>query len=197
MLIFSTLLGTIQGYAAMISLAATLGVVTVVVFLITTSSVDEDKYEAKHHVYAKQKGYAIGLATVIAVALGLTLQWLPYSSSHAASGHGQPVTVVGTQWAWRIAPGDHSKEEPRKVKGKDEITLPLGQPIDFIVTSADVNHNFAIYDGDGVLLTQTQAMPSYYNVLSYTFSKKGDYTGLCLEYCGAPHVTMKSTIHVE
>jgi heme/copper-type cytochrome/quinol oxidase subunit 2 len=43
-------------------------------------------------------------------------------------------------------------------------------PVEFQVTSADVNHGFGIYDRSGRLLAQTQAMPGITNRLVYTFS---------------------------
>lgn len=197
MLPFSSILATIQGRAALLSLLAALAIFALVAFIIATSAVDEDKLEAKHKVYAKQKGYTIVLSLSILAGLGLTLQWLPYPQMRAAAADSLPITVVGSQWAWKLAPGDHVTEKPRAIKGAPEISLPVNKTISFLVTAADVNHNFAIYSDQGVLLAQTQAMPGYYNVLSYAFAEKGDYPVLCLEYCGAPHVTMKAKIHVE
>ncbi|MBS1973654.1 MAG: cytochrome C oxidase subunit II, partial [Bacteroidetes bacterium] len=76
-------------------------------------------------------------------------------------------------------------------------TLPANKAIRFIVTSGDVNHDFAIYDNNGVLVAQTQAMPQYHNELQYVFPQKGDYEILCLEYCGLAHAIMLGKIHVQ
>jgi cytochrome c oxidase subunit 2 len=106
------------------------------------------------------------------------------------------VTVVGIQWDWQMAHGITNKA-PHEFLGKNEISLPVNKRIKFIVTSDDVNHDFGIYNNKGVLLTQTQAMPQYKNVLEYVFTHKGDYSILCLEYCGLAHGFMMGTIHVQ
>jgi cytochrome c oxidase subunit 2 len=65
-----------------------------------------------------------------------------------------------------------------------------------LVTSADVNHNFAIYNSKGCMVGQTQAMPQYTNEMQHLFEEKGIII-LCLEYCGIPHAYMFATIHIK
>jgi cytochrome c oxidase subunit 2 len=106
---------------------------------------------------------------------------LPYVR-HAAAGAGpiQRVTAVGEQWDWALTPNK----------------VVAGQPVEFHVTSKDVNHGFAIYDPDLRMVAQTQAMPGYENVLRYTFTEPGTYQILCLEYCGIAHHDMKTDFTV-
>lgn len=122
------------------------------------------------------------LALVVLVGTNYkTLGELPYVSVAAASpGPAQRVEVTGEQWAWTI--------EPSRVT--------TGEPVEFHVTSKDVNHGFAIYDPSMRIVAQTQAMPGYDNVLRYTFDEPGTYRVLCLEYCGLIHHDMKSEITV-
>ena len=65
-----------------------------------------------------------------------------------------------------------------------------------LVTSADVNHGFGIYDADLRLVAQTQAMPGYTNRLRHTFAAEGTYRVLCMEYCGLVHHNMITEIKV-
>jgi cytochrome c oxidase subunit II len=74
--------------------------------------------------------------------------------------------------------------------------VPIGQTVEFHVTSADINHGFALYDPEMHLVAQTQAMPGYTNKLNYTFSRAGTYKVLCLEYCGIAHHNMIAEIKV-
>ncbi len=67
----------------------------------------------------------------------------------------------------------------------------------FDVTSADVNHGFGIYDPQGTLLGQVQAMPNYTNHLPFYFSRIGRYTIRCLEYCGIGHPAMLAVFRVQ
>ncbi|MGH8337220.1 MAG: cytochrome oxidase, partial [Gammaproteobacteria bacterium] len=69
-------------------------------------------------------------------------------------------------------------------------------PVEFRVTSSDVNHGFAIYAPDGRIVTQVQAMPGFTNKLVYTFTQPGTYRVMCLEYCGVAHAVMTSEITV-
>jgi cytochrome c oxidase subunit II len=118
------------------------------------------------------------LAVLTAVTLAYTLRRLPYPHGDGVS---QVVRVTGTQWAWQLS--------------RDTVTA--GQPVEFQVTSVDVNHGFGIYDAQLRLLAQVQAMPSYTNTLRYTFPAPGRYPILCLEYCGMVHHFMKTELVVR
>ena len=91
------------------------------------------------------------------------------------------VTATGSQWSWEIAPQQ----------------VPMGRPVIFKVTSNDVNHGFGVYDPDGTMVFQTQAMPGYVNEVRYIFTKPGQYRVLCMEYCGLVHHDMIDKIEVK
>jgi cytochrome c oxidase subunit II len=74
--------------------------------------------------------------------------------------------------------------------------FPTGVPVEFDVTAGDVNHGFGLYDPQGHLIAQTQAMPGYTNRLIFTLEEPGIYVIRCLELCGAPHFLMDSQITV-
>ncbi len=118
-----------------------------------------------------------------AVLFVVSLRWLPYAFARARN-LGPPrvsVRALGVQWAW----------------GLSQNTVPAGVPVEFLVTSGDVNHDFAIYAPDGELVAQVQAMPGYTNRLIYEFSRPGTYTVRCLEYCGLAHHVMTTTLTVQ
>ncbi|MEO5908290.1 MAG: hypothetical protein ABIR50_08440, partial [Ginsengibacter sp.] len=180
----------LQDYAVIISMAIGVLVVAVVIFLMATSSISEDKDTAKHKTYKLRGQYFFGLIVVLVIFLFLSLRFLPYPPFQNSPD--EEVTVVGMQWSWKMAPGVSDKI-PTEFTGTNEISLPLNRRIEFLVTSADVNHDFGIYNNKGVLLAQTQAMPGYKNKLQYEFTQKGDYSILCLEYCGLAHSFMMGT----
>jgi cytochrome c oxidase subunit 2 len=109
-----------------------------------------------------------------------TLHRFPIASQHAALGIQQVVNVTGQQWSWQITPK----------------TVRAGSPVEFRVTSKDVNHGFAIYAPDGRIAAQTQAMPGFTNKLVHTFTQPGTYRVMCLEYCGLGHAPMTSEFTV-
>lgn len=120
------------------------------------------------------------LAVFTLVVLAFTLRRLPYSHDDGAAPP-QVVRITGSQWAWQLS-GD---------------TVQSGQPVEFQVTSTDVNHGFGIYDASMRLLAQVQAMPKYTNRLRYTFPAPGRYTIRCLEYCGMVHHEMRTELIVS
>jgi len=193
MILLNTFL-SIQTFAAVVSLIGALIVVSVVFFLISSSTNYEDKKSAKKKVYKARARYFFGLASVIVVLLFISLRLLPYPSFQKTPD--KVVTVVGMQWAWKMGEGTSDKS-PSEFVGGNEITLPANKAVRFIVMSSDVNHNFAIYNSEGELVAQTQAMPGYNNELEYTFPHHGEYSVLCLEYCGLAHSIMMGKIHVN
>lgn len=186
---------TIQAYAALVTLVVVYFLILGVFFMLRAGVMKaEDKYAAKGKVYKVRGYYFWGLCVVLTVGLFWTLRYLPYEEFQAKPS--EVVTVVGMQWAWKMAIGS-TDVKPKDFTGENQLTLPVDTTITFQVTSEDVNHNFSIYNDRGVLLAQTQAMPGYRNDLQYRFREKGDYPILCLEYCGAPHTIMTGKIHVE
>lgn len=185
---------TLQESAAIISLGGALLVVAVVIFLLASAKRNEDKTSAKHKVYKVRARYFWGLTIVLVILLLVTLRFLPYPQDQGKPA--EVVTVVGAQWVWQMAPGALN-QSPKSFTGQNQITLPVNKKIEFIVTSVDVNHGFGIYNSEGVLLAQTQAMPGYDNKLEYRFTQKGVYKVLCMEYCGIGHPIMDATIQVQ
>lgn len=195
MIYFPSFLFSIQAYAATTAFIAGALIVSIVLFLIFTSKRGtEDGITAKHKVYHVRGRYFMVLCLAILAGLIISLRFLPYQDFQGKPD--EVVTVVAMQWAWKMAPGTTDKS-PMAFDGGAEVTVPVNKHIRFIVTSADVNHGFGIYNEKGLLVAQVQAMPQYHNELEHVFSEKGDYHVLCMEYCGMPHAYMVGTIHVN
>lgn len=109
-----------------------------------------------------------------------TLNHFPIAPQHTPLGIHQVVNVAGQQWSWNIDPS----------------TVRAGSPVEFRVTSKDVNHGFAIYAPDGRITTQAQAMPGFTNKIVHTFTQPGTYKVMCLEYCGIGHAPMTAELTV-
>ena len=121
--------------------------------------------------------WTLGLAFAPITAVSL---WAAPIRSEAPVANERIVEVVGHQWYWEI--------------GSTRFTVD--ESVIFRVTSADVNHAFAIYDSDLRVIAQTQAMPGYFNGLRVRFPRPGQYRVLCLEYCGLVHHSMLATLDV-
>ncbi len=121
-------------------------------------------------------------SALVIVIFGISIYFLPYAFIRTAV-LGPPVTkvnVLAQQWAWIFS----------------QNKFRVGVPVELDVTSKDVNHGFGLYDPQGHLIAQVQAMPGYTNHLILTFHEPGSYTVRCLELCGTPHFLMESQLTV-
>ena len=142
---------------------------------------DDDATRKSAHTSNVLRRWLFGILLVLFVGGSYaTLRQFPIPSQHTPLGIHQVVDVVAKQWSWDINPNQVNADSP----------------VEFRVTSTDVNHSFAIYAPDGRIVTQTQAMPGFVNKLVYTFTQPGSYRVLCLEYCGVAHAGMASEITV-
>jgi len=152
-------------------------------FAAINSGRREDDYTPlQKRAYRLRKRLFWALVLVFGPAMIYTLLELPYGAgrAHGGAGAAQLVEATGYQWRWELS--------------RDEVVA--GEPVEFRVTSADVNHGFGIYDANLHLVAQTQAMPGYTNTLRHTFGEPGTYRILCMEYCGIAHHNMMTEIRV-
>jgi cytochrome c oxidase subunit 2 len=114
---------------------------------------------------------------LLALLLG-TIFFAPYGQS--ASGPHQVVDVRAQQFLWTFSPA----------------RIRAGERVEFRLTSADVSHNFAVYDPSSTFLFQAQVVPGTVQKVFHTFHRPGTYRVLCLEYCGVGHHAMQGTLEV-
>jgi len=151
------------------------------VFLMTIlSSTKQEAYEevARRDYSYRGKIFWLVIVAGVFITVGTLLPW-PHTASANLSAD-RVVQAVGSQWQWELS----------------ENRFDVGETVEFEVTSKDVNHGFGIYDADMTMVAQIQAMPGYTNKLQYTFDKPGEYTIMCMEYCGLAHHSMMATINV-
>ncbi|MGD8925342.1 MAG: cytochrome c oxidase subunit II [Thioalkalispiraceae bacterium] len=157
-----------------------IGVLAVIFFVFIAGTEGNDSYEEVAKKDYAWRGKLFWLAIIAGVIItGATLLPWPHAAT-ADSSNVKIVQAIGSQWQWELS----------------EQQFNAGQPIEFQVTSKDVNHGFAIYDSSMTMLAQVQAMPGYTNSLHYTFAKPGEYKILCMEYCGVAHHNMIASLTV-
>ncbi len=147
---------------------AIIALIFLFVALNSTTRAEYPAVQARAYRFRSVVFWGLILAGIVIAAV--TLRELPYTSAQAAPA-AQVVNAKGYQWYWEL----------------DHDTVKAGQPVEFHVTSGDVNHGFGIYDADTRLVAQVQAMPGYVNRLRHTFDRPGTYRIMCLEYCGLVH----------
>jgi cytochrome c oxidase subunit II len=172
--------------AALVSLVASACVLAVAIFVASRSR--QAVADGNAPVYRVRKYYFVALVAGLAGTLAFTLPRAPYGA-YAAVEPAIHVQVTGIMWAWQI----HSAG----VESAGPLVLPSGKVVEFDVTGGDVNHGFGVYDDEGRLLGQTQAMPGYVNHLRLVFDTPGRYHVLCLEFCGMAHHIMIAEFTVQ
>ena len=132
----------------------------------------------------------IGVASAVGVTI-LTLFGLLYASvaTGRAVGTAPPsdsltIQIVGHQWWWEI---EYLDPRPSlRVTTANELYLPVGRPVVFVLKSTDVIHSFWIPNLHG----KTDLVPGRQNTTWLQVDVPGTYRGQCAEYCGAHHAHM-------
>jgi cytochrome c oxidase subunit II len=150
------------------------------IYVIARSGELADSQQVTRKAYALRRWW---LAALVLLGVGVayaSLEPFPIGDQGAPSQTAQIVNAVGRQWSWQLS----------------QNRVKAGTPVQFNVTSVDVNHGFAIYGPNDRILTQVQAMPGYTNRVLYTFKDLGKHRVMCLEYCGMAHHAMVAEFEV-
>jgi cytochrome c oxidase subunit II len=158
-------------------IAVAIGVVISVAIWQSTRFAGE---EVDAEPYSRREGawLLVVLAALFALLLA-TIFYVPYGETAGAGK--QVVRVTGVQFAWAVNPA----------------VVQAGRPVEFLLTTRDVNHGFGVYSEGGVLAFQAQVMPDRTQKIVHTFDEPGTYTILCLEFCGVRHHEMQATLEVR
>ena len=127
---------------------------------------------------------------ILIVAFAFTLVTLKAVAEPA----GAPVAtirVVGHQWWWEVH--YESAAPDQAVTAANEIHIPVGEPVQFELESADVIHSFWVPQ----LAGKTDMIPGQTNEMWIEAKQPGVYTGTCGEFCGAQHAHMLLRIVAE
>ena len=121
--------------------------------------------------------------------LGYALWLMPGLRPFARAGETSSlrIEVTGEQFWWRVAYRLADGSAP--VLSANEIRLPVGERVEFLLTSTDVIHSFWIPALGGKM----DMIPGRVNRLSLLATKPGTYRGPCAEYCGTSHALMAFT----
>lgn len=123
---------------------------------------------------------------VLAVVFAYTLHTLTGLAEDQESSD-WTVEVVGHQFWWEVRYPDED------VITANEIHIPAGQPVEFLLTSADVIHSFWVPELGGKL----DMMPGTTTSITLTADEPGRYRGQCAQLCGVQHANMALYINAD
>jgi len=95
------------------------------------------------------------------------------------------INVTAQQFGWEF-------EYSNGKKTNNQTTIPVGQPVKYILRSKDVLHSFYV----PAMRVKSDALASMYTYVWFNPIKTGEYQGFCTEYCGAGHSTMLFKVNV-
>lgn len=141
---------------------------------------------AKARPSAQRAMIVWGGAVVPAVALGALLAYglslLPGLLAAVPPGT-LKISVVGEQWWWRVR---YLPAQGEPFETANELRLPVGEPVELELLSADVIHSFWIPSLGGKM----DMFPGRTTRLVLEPTRTGRFRGVCAEYCGASHALM-------
>jgi cytochrome c oxidase subunit 2 len=101
------------------------------------------------------------------------------------------IEVVGHRWWWGVR---YLDEQPSNIfASANEIHVPVGRPVELVLTSADVIHSFWVPNLHG----KRDLVPGHPSRLMIQADKPGTYRGQCAEFCGHAHAQMALLVIAE
>jgi cytochrome c oxidase subunit II len=96
-----------------------------------------------------------------------------------SEGSETAIEVVGRDWWWEV-------RYPNGAVTANEIHIPVGEPVEVELTTADVIHSFWVPR----LQVKTDQIPGEVNRTWLEADRPGVYRGQCAEFCGLQHANM-------
>jgi cytochrome c oxidase subunit 2 len=94
------------------------------------------------------------------------------------------IHVIGHQWWWEVRYEQPGTTQP--IVLANEIHLPIGRPVELMLSSGDVIHSFWV----PALAGKVDMIPGRITRLHLRSDATGRFRALCAEYCGGQHALM-------
>ena len=93
------------------------------------------------------------------------------------------IYVIGKQWMWKV-------QHPGGQREINALHLPIGRPIQLVMTSEDVIHDFSV----PAFRIKHDVLPGRYETLWFQAVRPGTYHLFCTQLCGTDHSQMTGEI---
>jgi cytochrome c oxidase subunit 2 len=102
------------------------------------------------------------------------------------------IAVTAFRWSWRFAYNQGRFAEAGTPDRPPTLYLPIGEPTEIRLTSADVTHSFWI----PAFLYKRDAIAGTTNVFDIRPVRLGSFPARCAQFCGLDHALMTFTVRV-
>jgi cytochrome c oxidase subunit 2 len=109
-----------------------------------------------------------------------------YMKYAVAPGEAMEIQITAKKWLWQF-------EYPDGTRSINELHLPVGKPVRFVMTSEDVLHDFYVPD----MRVKHDVVPGRYTQVWFTPTLLGEHVATCAEYCGKGHSDMHAKVFVD
>lgn len=196
------------------------GIVFVAVVAFMVYSIIRYRYDANRRASydpenKKLEAWLTGVTTIGIAAL-LAPGLITWASFVRVPDDAHQVGVIGSQWHWQFRyPGDDGRlgrVHPRFMKpanplgidpddphGQDDLIverpvmyLPVDKPVELVMTSRDVIHNFMVPN----FRAKMDALPGQMSHFWFTPTETGEFQSTCAQHCGVGHFAMRARVHV-
>ncbi|MBB2200867.1 cytochrome c oxidase subunit II [Gluconacetobacter tumulisoli] len=141
------------------------------------------------HVAARHKSWGFEIAwtsATLAIFFGLFL-WATqlYVVGFRPPAGAIQIYVTGKQWMWKV-------QYPGGQREINALHVPVGRPVQLLLTSEDVIHDFSI----PVLRIKHDVLPGRYQSLWFTADRTGSFRFYCTQFCGLAHSRMTGMLTI-
>ena len=144
-----------------------------------------------------ERGMTRGVTIATAATVAILMTFLVYDLSVGRATSGAPtrnaltIEVTGHQWWWEVTYADPS---PRgRFTTANEIHIPVGRPVAFVLNASDVIHSFWVPNLSG----KRDLIPGRTTSVWFQADTPGVYRGQCAEFCGYQHAKMALFVVAE
>jgi cytochrome c oxidase subunit II len=133
----------------------------------------------------------LGLSVPVLAACTVWTLFVLGQVMHPARKPQLTLEVTAHQWWWEARYLD--PVAGRVFTTANEIHIPIGQPVQIVLSSPDVIHSFWVPK----LAGKMDVIPGVTNVTWIQASAPGRYSGQCAEFCGLQHARMAFFVTAE
>lgn len=109
-----------------------------------------------------------------------------YINASVSPGEALEIQVTAKKWIWQF-------EYPNGARSINEVHVPLGKAVKFVMSSEDVIHSFFV----PTARIKMDVLPNRYTELWFQPTEPGLHRLFCAEYCGKGHSDMMAKIWVD
>jgi cytochrome c oxidase subunit 2 len=149
----------------------------------------DGKRRGEQHSWRLISG-AVALTVVTLITLALA-DFVVQRRLSAHPADAMRIVLTGHQYWWEV---EYDEADPsQRVRTANEIHIPVGRPVEFVLTSRDVIHSFWLPS----LMGKKDLIPGHTNTEVVIASRPGTFTGQCAEFCGLQHAQMRLTLTAQ